>query len=407
MAGPVQNLLLQFSVNGQNLPWAPYFQSFEMRKSITDTADLATLTFLGMDQESIAKAALQANQNLTFTWANGSNTSIPHNYVIHAVDIQYIGDRAWTKINLVDNRVNLMSNSAFTGYPNMSFSQIVSQVASSYSNLAAPVVVADKFLTNVLQTGATHWSFLSALKREGTRAASTGASDYRLYFRGGNELHFHPPDYSQSPYRSITLFGGSTPSQVNLRLAPWKPIIGGSPGYKVSTFLRDEVRPFTASSNQSTAFQGEPSLGNLETPQAPVASNAVGAFLGRFFRSAHSLSTLIDRDAELGAEEAFGDGSFLELTLEGDPGMEPGSIISLKYLDRYSGQPMEANGNWLVEEVYHEILGNVKGKTKIKVSRMANNSIGSQTIPGLQSNTNTTPSNTSGTTLTSSGTTGG
>jgi hypothetical protein len=360
-----QQLNLNFAFQGQPLPWSGYFQAFEMFKSITEKASQAVFHFLGVPADAIAKAALKANKNLQFSWANGANRSIPHDYVIHSMDHLYSGDNALVRLNLIDNRVHMMANSAFSSYPHQSFSDIVKTVAGTYSHLPPAVVTPAKFVTNLVQTGSHHWAFLSALYREGANALSDGSSDYRLFFKGGNELHFHPPDYKQSPYRTINLFSASLAPSVLMRLAPWKSILGGSVGFKASTFLRDEVRPYTSSSS-------DPGSSGI----TPVKSNGVGAFLGKYLRSGQHTSALVERDAEVGASDATVAGNSLEVTLEGDPGLEPGAIVSILYKDPKTGQPATAQGTWLVEEVYHHIVGAVYGTSKIKVIRTAGTASG-------------------------------
>ena len=343
----------------------------QMHKSVDDSADVGTLVFYGMTQEDISKAALSANKNLQFRWGNGTNMSIPHEYVVHAVDVKYHGDASTVTLHLIDNRVHMMANSGFTAFPHKSFSEIVSAVAKSFSHLPAAVVQADKYVTEVLQTGCSHWAFLTALKREGAQAASTLASDFNLYFKGGNELHFHPPDYTQSAYRHIDLFGGALTSELNMRNAPWKPLLAGSTAYKASAFLPNESKPYTKTAKSSTAFQGEPSLGNRVTATVAKTSSLVGAFAGKFFRSMHNASTLVERDANIGTKQAFANGDSMEFTTEGDPAAEPGSIVSLGYKDRYTGQPLEPNANWFIKEVYHDLSGDVAGLTKMVVARVA------------------------------------
>ena len=359
---------------------------------MTEKASQAVISFLGVPIDAIAKASLQANKNFQFRWGNGENLSIPHDYVIHSIDHLYQGDSAIIRLNLMDNRLHMMANSAFSSYPHQSFSDIVSSVAKTYSHLPPAVVEPAKFITNLVQTGCHHWAFLSALYREGANATADGASDYRLFFKGGNELHFHPPDYKQPPYRTINLFSASLSPQVMMRLASWKSVLGGSVGYKASSFLRDEVRPYSAASSEATAFTGETGLGNRPAAVTPVKSSGVGAFLGKFFRSAHHSADLVDRDADCGAQTATISGDTLELTVEGDPGLEPGQLVSLVYKDRRTGQPASADGLWLVEEVYHHIVGSVHGTTKLKVARTAGTSTsGGTTVPGLKDNTNRTP----------------
>ena len=348
------------------MPWQGYFQAFEMHKSITEKASQAVLHFLGVPMDAIAKAALQANKNFQFRWGNGDNRSIPHDYVIHSIDHLYQGDTALIRLNLIDNRVHLMANSAFSSYPHQSFSDIVKTVAATYSHLPPTVVAADKFVTNLI-TSCHHWAFLRYSPGGGHLA--DGSSDYRLYFKGGNELHFHPPDYKQSPYRTINLFSTSLSPQVLMRLSPWKPILGGSTGYKASSFLRDEVRPYSSASS-------DPASSGI----TPVKSTGVGAFLGKYFRSAQHTADLIQRDAEVGASDASVAGNSLELTLEGDPGLEPGVLVSIVYKDRKTGAPTTAEGTWLVEEVYHHIVGSVHGTSKIKVIRTAGTSPGGSGI---------------------------
>src|ERR1700741_4851297 len=209
-----QQLDLSFACGGNSVPWQGYFQAFEMFKSTSEKASQAVFSFLGVPPDAIARAALQANKNFQFRWGNGANRSIPHDYVIHSIDHIYRGDSATVKLNLMDNRLHMMANSAFSSYPHKSFSDIVSQVAGSYSHLPPAVVEPAKFVTNLIQTGSHHWAFLSAFYREGANAVSNGASDYRLFFKGGNELHFHPPDYKQAPYRTINLFGAELTPQV-------------------------------------------------------------------------------------------------------------------------------------------------------------------------------------------------
>ena len=360
-----QNLSLSFSFQGSTVPWQSYFQAFEMHKSITEKASQAVFHFLGVPADAIAKAALQANKNFQFRWGNGENRSIPHDYVIHSIDHVYQGDSALVRLNLMDNRLHLMANSAFTSYPHQSFSDIVTSVAKTYSHLPPAVVTPAKFVTNLIQTGCHHWAFLSALYREGATASSNGSSDYRLFFKGGNELHFHPPDYTQSPYRTINLFSAALSPLVLMRLSPWKSILGGSTGFKASTFLRDEVRPY------STAATDPASSG-----VTPVKSTGVGAFLGRYFHSSQHTSDLVRRDAEVGASDATIAGNSLELTLEGDPGLEPGALVSIIYKDPKTGSPTTAQGTWLIEEVYHHIVGSIHGTSKIKVIRTAGTSPG-------------------------------
>lgn len=387
-----QSLDLSFAFQGSAVPWQSYFQGFEMFKSMTDKASQAVFTFLGVPSDAIASTGLQKQKNFQFRWGNGDNRSIPHDYVIHSVDQTYRGDSASVRLNLIDNRVHLMANSGFTSYAHKSFSDIVTTIAGNYSHLPSAVVEPAKYVTNLIQTGCHDWAFLSAIHREGANAVSDGASDYRLFWKGGNELHFHPPDYKQAPYRQISLFSASLSPEVTMRLAPWKSVLGGSQGYKASTFLRDEVRPYSSSASQQTAFSGETGLGNRPVDAKPIASTGVGAFLGKYFRSVHSSADLINRDADVGAQSATIAGDSLELVVEGDPGVEPGQLVSLAYQDRATSQPTAADGLWLVEAVHHRIFGSTHGTTKLKVTRTAGTSTsGGTSVPGLANNSNRTP----------------
>jgi hypothetical protein len=356
-----QNLFLNFGLEGQNLPWQNNFQSFEMVKSISEKASQAVFSFYGVTNDDLMKEAIQANKNFTFRWGNGGNLSIPHNYVIHSADQKYLGDGVHLKLNLIDNRVHMMGNSAFCSYPNMPFHDIVAKIASNFPHLPPAITEPTKFLTNVCQTGNHYWAFLSALQREGCKATKDGSSDYRLYFKGGDELHFHPPDYKQEPYRTFNLFGAEVAPEVNERIAPWKPILGGADGFKTSQFLRDEVRPVSNKSSDPL------SLGVTAKP-----SNGIGAFGGKFFRSIQGSSDLVERDADVGAANSSSVANSLEFSLLGDPGMEPGQIIKLNLKDWKTSSSANADGNWLVEEVHHRIDGSgACGSTKIRVSRTA------------------------------------
>jgi hypothetical protein len=246
MAAPAQKIALQFTFEGQTLDWDRYFQAFEMRKSISEKASQAVFTFLGVPMDLVAKSSLRANKNLEFGWGNPPNMSIPHNYVIHGIDQSYEGDTSIVRLNLIDNRVHLQADSAFSAYPHKSFSEIVKDVAGTYKNLPPAVVAEAKHLTNLTQTGSNHWVFLSALQREGANSKGDSSTDYRLFFKGGNELHFHAPDYKQAPYKTINLFTSTVAPDSRIRFSPWKSILGGSQGYKASTFLRDEVRPYSS-----------------------------------------------------------------------------------------------------------------------------------------------------------------
>jgi hypothetical protein len=372
-----------FAVNGKPLPWAPFFQSLQVAKSITDHADRAILHFIGMAPEVIAQAALAVNANLTFRWGSGPNVSIPHSYVIHTVDLQYIQNQAMARIHLIDSRVHLMANSAFSSFPHHSFSQIVSAIAKSYAALPAAIVRADKYIADVLHTGAHHWAFLSALKREGCVAADNGDSDYRLYFRGGNELHFHPPDYSQAPYRTIVV-GATVAPGMNMRMASWKPILGGSVGFRASNFSKDAAIPLSAASTETSPHP------KLTEGAKPISSNFMGAFLGRFFHTHHDTKPHLEQDAAVGASSAVYSANSMEITLEGDPGMEPGCLVRIVYKDPSTSQPMTADGLWLVEHVFHEIHLSAMGRTKLKLSRTNTSQVGSQRIAGTNSPTSGT-----------------
>src|ERR1700746_2301945 len=105
-----QKLDLCFSFQGHPVPWQSYFQAFEMHKGITEKASQAVFHFLGVPTDAIAKTSLAANKNFQFRWGNGSNRSIPHDYVIHSIDHTYLGDTAMVRLNLMDNRLHLMAN---------------------------------------------------------------------------------------------------------------------------------------------------------------------------------------------------------------------------------------------------------------------------------------------------------
>jgi hypothetical protein len=183
-----QRLNLDFCFQGQTLPWQGYFQAFEMHKSITEKASQAVFSFLGVPMDAIAKAALTANKNFQFRWGNGENRSIPHDYVIHSIDHLYHGDTAMVKLHLMDNRLHMMANSAFSSYPHKAFSDIVKDVAATYSHLPPAVVAPAKFVTNLIQTGVHHWAFLSALHREGANATADGSGNAVLHFSDGSSV---------------------------------------------------------------------------------------------------------------------------------------------------------------------------------------------------------------------------
>jgi len=369
-----QSLFRSFAVDGAALPWAPFFQSLQIAKSITDHPDRAILHFIDLAPEAIAKAALAASKNLTFRWGNGPNQSIPHSYVIHAVDLLYQGAKAMARVHLIDSRVHLMANSAFSSFPHQSFSQIVSSIIGSYSNLPAAVVRADKYIADVLHTGASHWAFLSALKREGCKASDNGDSDYRLFFRGGNELHFHPPDYTQAPYRTLAINQNTIVPEVNLRRPPWKSIVGGSVGYSTGNFSRDGAQPLSAKANETSA--------QSKKGATPLTSSITGAFLGKFFYAHHPTKPLIEKTAQVGAADALHANDSLELTLEGDPGLEPGCLIRINHKNPATGAPMDSDGLWLVEHVFQDIFQTALGRAKIKLSRTQSTSVSGQTISG-------------------------
>src|SRR5215471_551989 len=157
--GGVQKLDLSFAFEGQNLPWQNYFQGFEIFKTISEKASQGIFTFLGVPSDAFSNASLQANKNFQFRWGNGENRSIPHDYVIHSIDQRYQGDSALVRLNLMDNRLHMMANSAFSSYPHQPFSDIVKNVAGTYSHLPPAVVQPSKLVTNLTQTGSHHWAF--------------------------------------------------------------------------------------------------------------------------------------------------------------------------------------------------------------------------------------------------------
>jgi hypothetical protein len=136
---------------------------------------------------------LRANKNFEFRWGNPPNMSIPHNYVIHGIDQSYECDTSIVRLNLIDNRVHLQANSAFSAYPHKSFSEIVKDVAGTYKNLPPAVVAEVKHLTDLTQTGSNHWAFLSALQREEPIPKVTAQPITGSYLRAATSCIFIPP----------------------------------------------------------------------------------------------------------------------------------------------------------------------------------------------------------------------
>jgi hypothetical protein len=163
-------------------------------------------------------------------------------------------------------------------------------------------------------------------------------------------------------------------------MAAWKPILGGSVGYKAGNFSKDAAIPLNGSANETSKI---PKTDGAK----PTPSNYIGAFLGKFFHSHHDTAQHLEKDADVGASDAVSNTNSMELTLEGDPGIEPGSLVKLSYKDPSTSQPMEADGLWLVEYVFHELHVTSRGRTKLKLSRTSTSTVGNTKISGTDAPT--------------------
>lgn len=355
----------EFKLNGKILTdWVHPFQKMELYKSMDTSVSIGIFTFVDLSVDLFLAETMKYGDKFEFRWGlDDKKCSHWHSYVIINSDIVKSGEGAMLTITVCDNSFHLKCNSAFSSYPNVSKSDLVTSIINSYKPMLPDAVVKksnDSF--TYLQTGENDWDFL--LRNLNNSISNDDYGDYRLFWKDGNELHFHPPDYTQAPYRNISISNSSSCMRYKLRISMFKRSLYGGELSKVTGCLRDEIE-FHTSDQKRTDYESKNSLSNRDIEDLSKKANRFGAFHGKYQFSETNTEQFIDNVAKNQLSKAYSRTYELEINIEGDPLMEPGSLIQVvDAKDQYIDE-----GLWLVEEVFHVVNKGQSHLTTAKLSR--------------------------------------
>lgn len=348
--------------------WIHSFMGMELYKSMDSSASIGVLTFVDLDTDVVLAEVMKYGDRLEFRWGlDEKRCSHLHTYVVINADVVKTGEGSITTLTICDQSFHLRCNSAFSSYSNATKSSLVKQVVQTYQTFP-PAIVSDSNDTafTYVQAGENDWDFLLRNTVHSITADSAQYGDYRLFWKYGNELHFHPPDYSQFPYRKISISNNSSCMKYKMRVSMFKRSLQGGELSRVTGFLRDEVIPYTV---DRTRFDmqggGTVTLSNRDKMDMSYNSNRTGGFHGLYQFSERDRELFLDNVAKNQLCKAYSNTYELELYLEGDPMMEPGSLVQVtSWRDNYMDE-----GLWLVESVFHTIQKGQSHTTTVKMSR--------------------------------------
>lgn len=333
---------------------------------MSSAISLGYLILTDLDIEMFLALGLTNGSDIAFRWGYDKNImSHWHHYALLNADIDVQANQSTVVLTLCDYSIHLRTNSCFASYIQNRQSEIVTQIASSYSLLPASVVKTSAVPQDYYQHGETDWDFLV---RNCADAISEGEQqgDYRLWWKCGNELHFHPPDYTQKPYRHARVSGGTDSQKFTLRMSPFKRSLLGGGLFQQRGFLRDSVSPYTKNSTPEELL-GKIMISKRELPDSSISSTRPNSFHGIYKYDEGSTKAIIDSGSVGEFYKAYSSTYEIEIFFQNDPQLEPGSLIYVSTSRNI--KPYVAEGLWLVESVFHTVLPGEVGMTTSRLSR--------------------------------------
>ncbi len=346
------------------------FLKMELFRSMNSSLSMGVLTFVDAQIDRIVSMGLNTSSNITFRWGYNENLSSNWNtYSILGIDAENSGSVTHVYITICDQSIHLRSNSSFRSFDPCSKSQLIHQVIEPYlelpnNSIIQPIVRETNDLFSYLQCGETDWDMLLKYTT-GSMSTDNSIGDYRLYWKNGHELHFHPPDYEQQPYINIPIGGYSDNQQYKLRISPFKRSLKGGQLTKVSGNIRDTQKHVTFDSTFDTSIQGKPMIVSQEIKDGAYNVSPNNIFHGIYHYSEMDQEILIEHLSNEKLFQAYSDTYELEIYTFDNPRIEPGLLINVV---PHATQTI-LDGIWLVESVFHNISMGDDCYSTIKLSR--------------------------------------
>jgi hypothetical protein len=357
----------EFKLNGKVLDdWSAAFRGMELYKAMNSSLSLGTLTFSDTNVELFLGLGLKEGDEFSFRWGyDEKKSSHWHTYAVLNADLDVEGELGTLSLTIVDYSIHYRANSAHSAFVEETQDKLVQSIATGYKSFLPPVTVPSMGKSTYYQTGETDWDFL-VKNTAGAVTQGTKVGDYRLFWKTGNELHFHPPDYGQEPYRTVQIMGGSSTAKAKLRVSPFKRALKGGELFRETGFLRDTIAPFSFDAKRAL-IEGKRTISTRDLRDVSAVSQREGAFHGQYRFNESADGALVEESSTDNLFKAYSDTYELEIYVEGDPRMEPGSLIYVSSV-RYN-KPVIIEGLWLIESVYHRVEGGQMSQTTARLSR--------------------------------------
>lgn len=311
---------------------------------------------------------LQKGAKFSFKWGPTDRAATPwQNYIVYDVECVYNPRGGATVfVYICDNRVRLLLDSAFHTYRGTPFSGVVEEIAKSY-NLPDPVIEPTLISKDWYQCGEKDWTFMNW---ETPRQVSSGKQigDYRLFFKHGNELHFHPPDFEQDAYRTINIHGSTILDKFRIKGKPFESAIGGGEAVTIHGYNYDKLETLQSTQGRDNIEdQSITALASKEFRRLTQTGRNPRTFTGAYKVEASENEEEIEAIAKASFQKRFNQSYWAETRIQSDPKIQPGVLVYVS--TAIDGKPLMGEGLWLVETVHHEIPKSQEGITRILLSR--------------------------------------
>lgn len=381
-------VIREFKLNGKLKPkWGRLMEKMELDISSIGEfqgipgRSVGALRFVDPVYEEIAGDWLSGENVLEVRWGMGDDAVSPwYSFIIFNADLQYFpSGGSVVHFHLMDHGIRMENDSRFKAFSGVPFSKVVSGIAKLYK-LPEAVVEETAIEDTYIQAGDSDWEFLSRYL-PGQAKKKDNSGGYRLFFRNGNEIHFHAPDYAQKAYRSFNIMSGAVGCSFTMRTNPFKRAKAGGEGVSVVGYDRDTLEFFESSFDTSKVtgkFTGRQDL------KLVGEAKTTGAKSGNIFHGLVGKSKG-EKQASGLFYSAFLDGHKAELKWVDDPLLAPGHLV---YINAKVGEKsLTGEGLWLVDRVRRKISHN-SGEMVVSLSRplFLSSNVG-KPLPGAVKNT--------------------
>jgi len=323
-----------------------YFNKMVVSESILGKQSNAYFRFVDPTYSELESMFIDGLSSISFRYgyASGRLTQFK-NFIISYYDVTYTAGGVIIDVWACD-KGTLGRTHISTSYGNLSVSDTVKEIVNQNSGVwKLGSLEPTKGSFGSLQNNISDIDFLQQECLSKAISLETGRSDYRLYFRNGDELNFRTPDYGRGIYKTYRVLLDNDHSSMSFK-------------YRVNT-----LKAFKSGGSKLLVQGYDPiqkevlqvNLDDENTDKILLGSKLPSyQFTGGDGRFAH-IPFKDFTEVEAYAKQIWYHNNMSNVTgylkLDPDPDLEPGRLVNMQVENMRDGSLLNGSGSYLVEDL--------------------------------------------------------